>query len=93
MIWGFVFPDDFGYIEDVKGYITTRKGHQSMVDQNGYCYTYLKLNSSKGINAWRCRIIKDQAKCNARAFTVGNKIVRFHGEHSHPPPNTDLFYT
>ena len=55
-----------------------------MVDQKGFTYRiHRKFEDGKA--HWRCNAGKLAFKCYARAVTMGNKITKFSGVHSHPP--------
>ena len=65
-----------------------------MVDEKGYRYNIHTRNDSENIGIWRCKrkeATKGYDKCLARAWTSGSKIIKFCGEHNHPPnPQTFL---
>ena len=86
-----IFPE-YGYFEEVKGYITSERGNNIMVDQNGFHYILHRKNDGLGKMYWKCRITgsKSHARCYARAQTVHNKIVNFVGKHNHPPNDSAI---
>ena len=60
-----------------------------MVDQKGYEYAMDRSYDSQNRYTWRCKRknsnVKSYDKCIARAWTVGNKIIKFTKEHNHLP--------
>lgn len=79
-----VFADDFEYIEEVKGYSTTRKQHAMLVDQRDFVYQVNNRDDHLGKVYWRCRYMR-KLKCKARCVSKGNKIVGFTADHNHAP--------
>lgn len=77
------------YVEDVKAFIKTENGSTIMVDQQGYEY---QVHSRKEFPderiRWRCRLYRTSnylgTNCTGGAWTLGNKITKFHKEHIHP---------
>ena len=74
-----------------------------MVDQKGYIYNLCHtvkndVREFEKKTAWRCKLYNSKrfpVRCPARAWTRGDKILRFFNEHCHPPdvdPNITLEY-
>ena len=64
-----------------------------MVDQKGYIYNLCHtvkndVREFEKKTAWRCKLYNSKRvpfRCPARAWTRGDKILRFFNEHCHPP--------
>ena len=78
---------DFPYIEEVKGYVTSTRGRNQMVDQRGYVYALNRQIQHTGKGFWKCSM-RHLSRCPVNAVTIYNKITQLsRGEHNHPPPN------
>ena len=62
--------------------------HLNTSDQRGYSYLLHSKNENATKSYWKCRISRQHAKCSARAWTIGNKIIKLSGCHNHPPYDT-----
>ena len=74
-----------------------------MVDQKGYVYNlcHTVKNDERELEkktAWRCKLYNSKKypfRCPARAWTRGDKILKFFNQHCHPPdiePNSSTPY-
>ena len=77
-----IADDDFEYIEDVKGYQTSKKGQPLLVDLGDYVYVKHRVVDPKVY--WRCKL-HDKKKCRANVKSLGNKIYARAFEHNHVP--------
>ena len=85
---GLKVKDVFDYVEEVKAFVKTEKGFTIMVDQQGYEYQVHSRNFADERIRWRCRLYRTSnylgTNCTGGAWTLGNKITKFHKEHIHP---------
>ena len=81
------FPD-LEYLEEVKGFISGKKAEIRLVDQRNYTYIVNKKDFNDKI-WWICT--RSHHQCKSRAITIGNKITKLSGKHSHEPTYSDDF--
>ena len=81
------FPD-LEYLEEVKGFISGKKAEIRLVDQRNYTYIVNKKDFNNKI-WWICT--RSHHQCKSRAITIGNKITKLSGKHSHEPTYSDDF--
>ena len=56
-------------------------------DDQGFLYQTVSFNPNNQEEYWRCQFARcKEIKCKAKAFTIGNDIVRTSHEHFHDPP-------
>ena len=65
-------------------YTSSKHGNPQLVDSVGYSYIRHKSNNSATKVYWRCQM-RTKINCMARATTEGIFIVKYIGEHIHPP--------
>ena len=83
------YVTDLEYLEEVKGFISGKireKTEIRLVDQRNYTYGVNKKDFNNKI-WWVCTRAHHQ--CKSQAITIGNKITKLSGEHSHEPTYSD----
>ena len=63
-------------------------GNAQLVDSSGFVYNKHKSNERRDRIFWICAR-KTRYKCTARATTEGDYIIKYLGEHIHPPDTLD----
>ena len=71
-------------MEEVKGYCMSNQGANLLIDQRDYTYSMNAKSRTTCRLYWQCTV-RRKAKCKARAVTIGNKITKLSGEHTHHP--------
>ena len=79
--FSFIQISDLNYVEEVKGYTVSTKGHAVLVDQRNYTYNLQRKKANRIY--WNCS--KKLQKCKGRASTYGNYIMKLSGIHNHEP--------
>ena len=87
----YILPNE-EFVEKVQGFSSNQRGGHSMVDQKGYIYNLCHtvkndVREFEKKSAWRCKLYNSKRvpfRCPARAWTRGDKILRFFNEHCHP---------
>ena len=80
-------PEVFIYLEEAKSLKNDgRNGKLRLIDQRNYTYIVNRKSADFNKVWWICGNYNNKVnKCNARAISVGNKITKLSGEHSHEP--------
>ena len=88
----FLHISEFNYVEEVKGYTVSTKGHAFLVDQRNFTYMVHKKAGKRIF--WRCHKYKKRdIMCKARASTCQNYIMHLSGVHNHEPDNVEIVKT
>ena len=65
-------------------FTSSAHGNPQLVDSSGFVYNKHKSNERRDRIFWICAR-KTRYKCTARATTEGDYIIKYLGEHIHPP--------
>ena len=69
-------------------FTSSAHGNPQLVDSSGFVYNKHKSNERRDRIFWICAR-KTRYKCTARATTEGDYIIKYLGEHIHPPDTLD----
>ena len=86
----YIFPgidEVYIYLEEAKSLKNDgRNGKLRLIDQRDYTYIVNRKSKDSSKVWWICGNYNNKVnKCNARAISMGTKITKLSGEHSHEP--------
>ena len=64
----------------------TLQGKPVIIDSGDYMYIIDKVSNNSKTTGWRCRSCNKGCKARVTTLNENGYIIRFFGDHSHPPP-------